>query len=382
MNPTIVFPPLSEIQAANSIQLKSFSGDEWYSISLDNRSCTCAAFVATCVPCKHLNALGVYSVLRPFFGRTHPTFSQALSGMVKSIRLRRVEDAVYWLVYLDTFKETQSRFRTARRILIGSSEDGHSISVMEQVVGSFKRISRVQADLEELTTEVVRICKVPNWWHPSSGGHDYIYHGLVGERQLSQLKTDGKPETFMSLMGQAIAEQDRAKALAGVLGFGQCRLGGTKQATLLLECAKKVDHREAMRLAMVHLSARGALASDNNFIGQAAWMLAGGMSSVADVIEPVNLAEVVELLEGARERWKDPKPIPGWCCDGVHSAGNDVRFMGAWHHMYAVCKAFQHYGRVDPADEWLPEFQCYDGLVIERPEERNCNQLHERRQDG
>lgn len=369
MNRTIVSPAPSELQAINTIRLKSFSGDQWYSISLDNRTCSCAGFMATCVPCKHLNALGIHSVLRPFVGRTHPTFSQALSGMVKSIRLRRVEDAVYWLVYLDTFKEAQSRFRTARRILIGSAEDGHSISVMEQVVGSFKRISRVQSGLEELATEVVRICKVPNWWHPSSGGHDYIYHGLVGERLLSQLETDSTPDNLMNLMGQAIAEPDRAKGLAAALGFAQSRLGATKQAEFLLQCAKRAGHKEAARLAMVHLSARGPLASDNNFIGQAAWMLSGGASPVVDVIEPVHLGEAVELLEGARERWKDPKPIPGWCCDGVHSAGSDVRFMGVWHHMHAVCKAFQHYGRVDPSDEWLPEFQCYDGLTIDRVEE-------------
>src|SRR6266853_2595640 len=124
-------------QASATILLQSFTGDQWYNISLDKRTCSCPQFVATLLPCKHLNALGIYSTPRPFAARTHPTFSQALSAMVKSIRLRRMEDAVYWLAYLDTFKEPQSRFRTARRILIGSAEDGHSISVMEHVVDSF-----------------------------------------------------------------------------------------------------------------------------------------------------------------------------------------------------------------------------------------------------
>jgi hypothetical protein len=40
--------------------------------------------------------------------------------------------------------------------------------------------------------------------------------------------------------------------------------------------------------------------------------------------------------------------------------------MGAWHHMYAVCKAFSHYGRVAPEDEWVPEFQCFDGLTVQK----------------
>jgi hypothetical protein len=94
------------------------------------------------------------------------------------------------------------------------------------------------------------------------------------------------------------------------------------------------------------------------------WM-AGGVSPVAHDIQPVPDDEVTELLDRATEKWKNPRPIPGWCCDGTHSAGNDVRFMGMLQQMYAVCRAYEHYGRVNPDDEWLPEFQCYDGLIIE-----------------
>jgi hypothetical protein len=353
-------------QANPTILLKSFSGESWYKISLDKRTCSCPQFI-TARSCKHLNALGVYGTPRPFVAKTHPTFSQALSAMVKSIRLRRAEDAVYWLAYLDTFKEPQSRFRTARRILIGSAEDGHSVAVMEKVVDSFKRISKVHAGIEELAAEVVRICKVPNWWHPSTGGHNYIYCGMVGERQLWQLRLESSSENFTNLLVQSIVEQDKTKALSAAMGLSQCRMGGTKQADFILECAKKADHKQAQRLATVHLSARTALASDNNFICQGARMLAGGVSPVADQIELVHLSEVLELLEKAKERWKDPKPIPGWCVDGLHSGGNDVRFMGAWPHMYAACRAFCHYGRVVPDDIWLPEFQCFDGLTVQWP---------------
>jgi hypothetical protein len=43
--------------------------------------------------------------------------------------MRRVQDAVYWLVYLDGFPPSEkltrkaARFRVARRILIGAAED-------------------------------------------------------------------------------------------------------------------------------------------------------------------------------------------------------------------------------------------------------------------
>jgi hypothetical protein len=353
-------------RANTTILVKSFSGESWYKISLGNRTCSCPEF-ATARSCKHLNALGIYGAPRPFVPKTRPTFSQALSAMVKSIRLRRVEDAIYWLMYLDTFKEAESRFRTARRILIGSAEDGHSIAVMEKVVDSFKRINKLHAGIEELATEILRICSVPNWWNPSTGGHDYIYNGMVAQRQLLQLKVECASEHVMNLLVQSIVEQNKTRALSAAMGFSQCHMGGSKQAEFILECARKADHKYAKRLATVHLSAKTALASDNNFICQAAWMLAGGVSPVADVIEPVHWSEVSELLERAKVRWKEPKPIPGWCCDGLHSSGNDPRFMGVWPRMYAVCRAFSHYGRVEPDDEWQPEFQCFDGLTIQWP---------------
>jgi hypothetical protein len=100
-------------------------------------------------------------------------------------------------------------------------------------------------------------------------------------------------------------------------------------------------------------------------------MMAGGASPVAEATEPLSQAEVMGFIENAKEQWENPPPIPGWGCDGTHSAGNDERFTGPWYHIHAVCKAFEHYGRVDPSDKWLPEFQCYDGLLMELPTVEN-----------
>ena len=168
------------------------------------------------------------------------------------------------------------------------------------------------------------------------------------------------------LVERGIDEQRKTTALAGLLGLSRAKLGGTKQAEFVLQLAKKYHSSLAERLAEIHLQARSALSSDNNFLCQAVWIMAGGRSPVVDVLEPVAETEVVGLLEQAKRRWTAPEPIPGWCCDGVHSAGNDVRFMGTLPTMMAACKAYQHYERVDPEDEWLPKFQCYDGLVIDR----------------
>jgi hypothetical protein len=354
----------------NTIRLKSFNGDDWYNISIDQKTCNCPTFQTKADGCEHLAALGVYR-LRPFTPTTHPTFSQALSGLVKSIRIRRVEDAVYWLMYLDSFKGAQYRFRTARRLLIGSAEDGHSVTVMEKVGGSFWKLSKPQSELIDLVAEAIRICKLPNWWHPDSGGPDYIYHSLIGRRAWWYKAWDRNVATVQNEIEKAIDEKNRTIALGAVMAFGDAQqtFGATKQAEFLLQHAERIEHSLAARLCRVHLSAKSALSGDNNFLCQAAWMLAGGESPVAEKIAPVTADECCELLEKAKERWQNPELIPRWCCDGTHSAGDDPRFAGMLPEMWAVCRAFQQYSRVEPADEWLLDFRCYDGLIIERAEE-------------
>jgi hypothetical protein len=138
----------------------------------------------------------------PFVPSARPTFSQALSALVKTIRLRRVEEAIYWVVYVDSFPEEKvknGRFRLGRRIFVSSCEDGMSVAVMEAVTRQLRPMTKRETPLEQLATEVVRICKVPNWWDPSTGGPDYMRHGYLGhlryvvrskERGREVLKTD------------------------------------------------------------------------------------------------------------------------------------------------------------------------------------------------
>jgi hypothetical protein len=354
-------------ERSNTIRLLSFRGDDWYNISVDKKTCDCPNFGTKADGCEHLSALGIHR-LKSFTPTTHPTFSQALSGLVKALRIRKVEDAVYWLMYLDGFKGARYRFRTARRLLIGSAEDGHSVVVMEKVGGKFWKLSKPQSDLIDLVREAVRICKLPNWWHPDSGGPDYIYQSLIGQRAWWYKSWDHKATTLQKEIEKAIEERNRAIALGAVMAFGDVQetFGATKQAEFLLQQAKKTGHDSAARLCNVHLSAKSALSADNNFLCQAAWMMAGAPSPVADKILPVTPDECHELMVRANERWQNPEPIPRWCCDGVHCAGDDPRFTGMLPEMWAVCRAFQHYGRVDPNDIWLPEFQCCDGLIIQR----------------
>lgn len=344
-------------------RIKSFTSDTWYLINEKNIECSCPAFSKK-GRCKHLEALGL-SKPKPYTLKTHPTYSQALSGLVKSLRLRNIDEAAYWLVYLDTFKESQYRFRTARRLLIGSVEDGMSIPVMEKCAKNFPKIASQKTELLYLVAEAIRICKIPNWW-ADNGGHDYVYQSLVGQRLWWSKKWNGKLETLLKTIREDIDNQEKAWALGGVGAFGAIKedFGATAQAEFLLKIAEERMCEAAVRLCNVHLSQKGPLAGDNNFLSMATWIMAGGASENEGVIEPVTAGECYEILEKANEAWKTPHVIPEWCCDGIHCAGGDPRFAGMLPAMVAVCRAYNHYGRVNPEDKWLPEFNCYDVLEV------------------
>jgi hypothetical protein len=231
-------------QRSQKIRMKSFVGDRWHVISLNQKTCDCEQFQVD-QRCKHMSALGLYRT-RSFTPPVRPTFSQALSGLVKSIRIRRVDEAVYWLVYLDTFKEKQYRFRTARRLLIGSAEDGHSIPVMELIADEFRSVSKLEADLWHLAAETIKICKSPNWWHPDSGGPDYIYQSPVGYRQWKYKQWDHRLKTLEHEIASAIDCRDKAMAIGGVTACSSLekpeQVGATKQAEFLLRLADERKH--------------------------------------------------------------------------------------------------------------------------------------------
>jgi hypothetical protein len=111
---------------------------------------------------------------------------------------------------------------------------------------------------------------------------------MLGHRKLAYLSGNITTESLPRLIEQGIAEQEKATALAGVMGLSEIRTGASKQAELVSALATKNKHELAGRLAEVHLRARAALSSDNNFLCQAAWMLAGGNSPVAEVLHPVD----------------------------------------------------------------------------------------------
>lgn len=347
------------------ICLESFTtSGRFYEVDKDAVTCTCPAFDAN-GHCKHLEAVGVYKQHRATLS-ARPNYSQALSALVKSIRLRDINEGAYWLTYCWGFKYklSGSQFRTVRRLLIGSAEDGHSIAVMETLAGNFPSLLSKQTDFERVMAELVRICKVPNWWHPETGGHDYIYSGMLATRKILYTTNKHSLEDCLHGLELSINKQDKVMALHWVLvAHETMKNAGLTLAHKLHALALHRNCTPAQRLMQnVYLPHSNALSADSNFTCQAAWLLAGGTSPVIDQIEVVTRGEVRRLIERVNDT--PPHPPPEWCCDGVHCAGNDIRYAGMWDRMWAVCNQFSHYGRVNP-DEWLEDkFYSLDGLRV------------------
>lgn len=359
------------------IQLRSFTHPETvYEVDKDSGYCSCPAYAAGAW-CKHLEQVGRYKP-RNVTLTSRPSYSQALSGLVKGIRLRNVSEAAYWLNYCWQFRDKLggSQFRTVRRLLIGAAEDGHSITVMERMADAFLPLLAKEVTLEEVVVQLVRICKIPNWWHPDTGGADYIYSGMLAQRRTLYENTAQTTGHCLGELEQAINQADQVAALFWTMKAHESgSKAGLPLAEKLLQIALHRNHGSAIRLMRnIYLRHAKSLTNDTNFSYQAAWLLAGGTSPVINLIEPVLRAEVRSLLN---EVLATPAHvIPSWMVDGVHCAGNDIRYAGMWDRMHAVCNQYNRYRRVNPNDPWLEdEFYSLDGLrIVEGVVEKNdCN---------
>ena len=336
-----------------------------YQVARNHSTCTCQVFISGSW-CNHLKDAGCYPK-RSVTLSSKPNFYQALSGLVKGIRLRNLDEAAYWLTYCWSFKQklNGAQFRIIRRLLIGSAEDGHSIAVMEKLADNYSALLSKDIDFTSVMAELVRICKVPNWWNPNTGGHDYIYSGMLATRKILYDRANYSASDCLLGLEQSIVKQNKVDALRWIIQDQESDAATNSLiARKLYELASTYDCQPAKRLIQnIYLRHEKSLKSDNNFLCQAAWILAGGNSPVIDQIEVVTQAEVNALIDKVNAT--KPYVIPGWCCDGVHCAGNDIRYAGMWDRMYAVCNQYNYYGRVIPDDPWLEdEFYCLDGLTV------------------
>lgn len=352
------------------MQVRSASSPStWYDISIENGTCSCPSFEKD-KHCKHLDMVGVYKQ-KEWVPPTHPSFSQALSGLVKALRVRDVNEAVYWSWYLYRSTDNGARFRFARRLLIGSSEDGHSVAVMKRTSSNFGLLCRQVTPFQHYVAECKRICDVPNWWHEKTNGPTYIQQGMVSKRKYlfggieEEFLLPMQEEALWGRINDMVDDKNTVDALAYTwLAMETKGADQTAIAKRILAMAEKRNDQVAIDLASVHLAHYTPLKGDGNFLGQAVWTMSEGASPVANEIHKVMTTDTDALIATAMERWKSPKPIKAWMCDGVHCTGSDRRFCGMWQDMWGVCRAYEVYGDKFVELQGNREFFSLEGLPL------------------
>lgn len=335
------------------MRIQSFTNpDVFYEVDADKRTCSCMAFTKKPKqPCKHL-----LSTSELFPQPATLNVSEAMSAFIKSIRLRRTDDAIVWLRYLWYQQGLKSRLQ--RRILVCAGEDNISVNVTEAVSQWFGS-SLNKRSLELAAIEVARICATDNWY-AQPDGRFYIFGWEKAEFEPKQ----GLPKTYPELLtffSDAIAECRDVEAMKSFNSILSNRSFRPRDfAALLLDLAKDSTSQQARHLIDIYVRNASALWLDGNISGQAVFALLNGDFGyqTAPIVDAVH---VMKLLADAERRITDGLVIPDYARDGIHTRqSGDRRFAGTVKQMAGCCRAYEHYGRLDPSDEWVAQFYQSD----------------------
>lgn len=289
-----------------------------------------------------------------------PTPSDAISAFIKSVRLRYPTESIKWLTYL--WQQPKERPRVQRRILLISGEDNISVGVTEMVSDWYGSPSR--KSIEAAATEVLRIIETKNWY-AQPDGREYIYSWRIAELSPPDFSGASLNDLF-EIMGKAVKDHDLIRGLAAFNAAYERRdFRAQHLASHLMEWARESGNQQANRLAHVFSKNASTLWTDGNISGQAYYALIHGEFGEQRVPE-INSETATQLIDQAIEKLQGPIEAPSYARDGIHTkSGSEKRFSGVVRHMAAASRAFEHFGRLDPSDQWLPEF--YDAPTIDIP---------------
>src|SRR6266702_4350050 len=99
-------------------------------------------------------------------GENHVSQAQALSALVKCMRLRYADDAVYWFMHFARFFPDQ-KFRLLRRLLIMTAEDNCNVPVQVHASNWFGTALGAKDEkswVQSSAAMIHLVCATDNWW--------------------------------------------------------------------------------------------------------------------------------------------------------------------------------------------------------------------------
>ncbi len=271
---------------------------------------------------------------------------QVVSALMKSIRLQREADTLYWMKAL--LDSGVDRGYLGRRCFGSACEDSLSLTAMELGSELARRPSR-RNDLPYFES-VLASCRGLKWYWPV--GVEYTLCRCVAwEAQRAY-----RDKTENGLLEIAARALDREDPLLLMQIHRECharRRGGYALLDLLVAAAQGRE-TPVQRLAALCARHRWLIVKwELNPAWQLIWVLCRGPFAGSE--DPVCLDGLDPLLTEAAQRWEMPdlEPIPAWSLDGVHTVGNDERFAGTWRGLRNMLFMYERYGRLDPADDGI-----------------------------
>lgn len=280
------------------------------------------------------------------------SIAQAMSALVKSVRLRHTESAVYWYLHVATCFPNDS-LRLYRRLFIIGAEDCIDPTIQRQMYEWYMQAltSKNTPRTHRLAVYMIqRICTTEDWWQ-SKSGQRYILGWRLTEKaskEAGPLSEDQKayfksPECSDDIVEIATSSQPMGSRVQKALDlhFHGCASGMNRKlyASKLVGAARASKNLQARLTAQAHLTFATQLGNmDENWLGQALWRLLGEpleAQSIADMSDTDKLFDL--KLQEVFDAQRTP---PAWTQDGIHCSGKDRRFAGLLPSMTACCNVF------------------------------------------
>jgi hypothetical protein len=243
-----------------------------------------------------------------------PTFAQVLINLGLGIRLRRVDNAIYWYhLGSKMAADPNQRMLLCRRVLVAAGDDCFNVAVQLRVSDWFKN-SLTQETREWYRDGVALIhliCMTDNWWSDPCASH-YMLTMAAIQRRFDQLS-----ELFRKMLAHDPFDPLHGPTITLLTHWSMhvyndySRHGGDRAgyAYKLVEFGRTAQNLPARMSAAVHARSGKALNYVHGYVGQSVYRLLYDCPLVPQKYPTVHSLVVADSVKKVKTR-EQPAPPP------------------------------------------------------------------------